>query len=298
MGQEESVPIKKENVAPVLHSNCRKTIENLALQGRALPINRGQYKFGHELGSGAFGTVYSARRVQDNKAVAIKVVSLVTLNNKEGLMLTNSILTEIEMSKSLSQVSNHVVRMYDFDFHRKTGLAFLIMELGERDLEKLLKERLRLTSTERKEVWRQCVDIAMTLHDNKIVHLDIKPQNLVIFPGNKIKLVDLGIAQRAYKHRVGSNGTWLYSAPEVTNAARGQMMLNTSKADVWSWGAVLYRMTYSEPPKYTRPCFQPPKHLALSKDSNLTDVLRHTLVSDPVERADPPWLAQHPYTTS
>lgn len=76
------------------------------------------------------------------------------------------------------------------------------------------------------------------------------------------------------------------------------MMLNTSKADVWSWGAVLYRMTYSEPPKYTRPCFQPPKHLASSKDNNLTDVLRHTLVTDSVERVDPPWLARHPYTTS
>ncbi|CAF4412732.1 unnamed protein product, partial [Adineta steineri] len=90
----------------------------------------------------------------------------------------------------------------------------------------------------------------MALHNHKIVHLDIKPQNLVVFPGNRVKLVDLGIAQKAYKHRVGSNGTWLYSAPEVANVPRNHTMLNTSKADVWSWGAVLYRITYLVPPRY------------------------------------------------
>ncbi|UJR29125.1 hypothetical protein I4U23_010339 [Adineta vaga] len=298
MGQEESVPVQTENPAPAaLQSNWRHALQNLELEGRELSINKGQYKFGHELGSGAFGTVYSARRLEDNKAVAIKVVSLVTLKNK-GLTITKSVLTEIEMSKRLSQASSLVVRMFDFDFHRKTGLAFLIMELGERDLEKFLKDRQRLTASERKEVWRQCVDIAMTLHNHKIVHLDIKPRNLVIFPGNRIKLVDLGIAQKAHKHRVGSNGTWFYSAPEVTNAARNQMMLNTSKADVWSWGAVLYRITYLQPPKYTQPCYQPPKHLVSSKDPNLVDVLKHTLVVNPADRADPPWLARHAYTTS
>lgn len=160
----------------------------MALEGRALQVNKGQYKFGHELGSGAFGTVYSARRVPDStsarrllldgrdclvrldKPAAIKVVSLVTLSNNEGLMLTNSILTEIEMSKRLSRASDHVVRMYDFDFHRKTGLAYLVMELGEKDLDKILKERQRLTALQRKEVWRQCVDIAMALHNHKIVN--------------------------------------------------------------------------------------------------------------------------------
>lgn len=84
-------------------------------------------------------------------------------------MLAESILTEIGMSKRLSRASKHVIHMFDFDFHRQTGLAFLIMELGEKDLEHALRERGRLSSGERKEIWRQLVNIAVVLHNNKIV---------------------------------------------------------------------------------------------------------------------------------
>ncbi|CAF1347151.1 unnamed protein product [Adineta steineri] len=75
-------------------------------------------------------------------------------------------------------------------------------------------------------------------------------------------------------------------------------MLNTSKADVWSWGAVLYRITYLVPPRYVHPSHHPPKNVPPSRDANLVDVLRHTLVLDPRERADPIWLSRHPYTTT
>jgi len=74
--------------------------------------------------------------------------------------------------------------------------------------------------------------------------------------------------------------------------------MHSSKADVWSWGAVLYRMTYLVPPDYKPPCHHPPKNQNRSRDSNLIDVLRHTLVLDPNERVDPLWLARHPYTTT
>ena len=76
------------------------------------------------------------------------------------------------------------------------------------------------------------------------------------------------------------------------------MSMHTSKADVWSWGAVLYRITYLVAPGYEPPCHHPPENQHASRDSNLIDILRHTLVPDPRARPDPPWLAQHPYTTT
>ena len=89
-----------------------------------------------------------------------------------------------------------------------------------------------------------------------------------------------------------------YSAPEVTTVPRHHITVHTSKADVWSWGAVLYRMTYQSPPDYKYPCHHPPKHQNSTRDPNLVDVLRHALVLNPSERADPVWLARHPYTTA
>jgi hypothetical protein len=106
--------------------------------------------------------------------VAIKVVSLVTMSSGEAELLAQSILTEIEMSKRLASTSKHIVYMLDFDFHRQSGLAFLVMELGEKDLKKFLSERSRLSAIERKDFWRQLVSMAITLHDYNIVikHLD------------------------------------------------------------------------------------------------------------------------------
>jgi serine/threonine protein kinase len=101
--------------------------------------------------------------------VAIKVVSLATIHNAEAEGLSESILNEIRMAKLLSRLSKHVVHMYDFDFHRQTGLSFIIMELGEKDLEVALLQRPPLSSAERKAIWRQLVNIAITLYHRQIV---------------------------------------------------------------------------------------------------------------------------------
>jgi serine/threonine protein kinase len=111
----------------------------------------------------------------------VKIVSLATLSGGESEVLAESIITEIEMSKRLSRASKHVVRMYDFDFHRQTGLAFLVMELGEQDLEKTLKGQPRLSPAERKNIWRQLVDIAIILHNNHIVIKVLFLYNFLLF---------------------------------------------------------------------------------------------------------------------
>ncbi|CAF3918519.1 unnamed protein product [Rotaria sp. Silwood2] len=302
MGLGESILMSPgaENQLVPLPDDWRYTIQNMMLEGRIIPIHKDNYKFRKEVGSGAFGSVYSARRVSNHKPVAIKVVTLAKLKSGETEALVESILTEISMMHRLLRASKHIVHLYDFDFHNQTGLAFLIMELGEHDLEAELKSQPRLSPETRKQIWRQLVKIALVLHENNIVHLDIKPQNLIVFPGNIIKLVDLGIAQKAHQHRINayflSNGTWLYSAPEVRLVPNHHVALNTSKSDVWSWGAVLYRMTYRVPPDYKPPCHHPPKNQHKYRDPDLVDILRHTLVLDPKDRVGPSWLARHPYT--
>lgn len=101
------------------------------------------------------------------KAVAIKIVSLATIDPWSAEGLKEAFLNEVSMSKRLAKTSRHIIEMFDFDFH-PNGLTFIVMELGQQDLEKALKAK-PLSSAERKVAWRQLVSIAMALHSHQIV---------------------------------------------------------------------------------------------------------------------------------
>jgi serine/threonine protein kinase len=72
------------------------------------------------------------------------------------------------MAKRLAKTSRHIVHMYDFDFHQN-GLTFIVMKLGQQDLEKYLKDKTSLSSGEKHAIWRQLVSIAINLHNRQIV---------------------------------------------------------------------------------------------------------------------------------
>lgn len=82
-------------------------------------------------------------------------------------------------------------------------------------------------------------------------------------------------------------------------ASANHVTKTSEKADVWSWGAVLYRLTYGRCPNkyYTPPCDRPPADQSPTRDSHLRYLLHYTLQIDPVARPDIKWLASHPYTT-
>ena len=101
--------------------------------------------------------------------MAIKVISLATRNNALSVQNSEAVLNEIRMARRLAQTSDHIIHMYDFDFHFQTGLSFIVMELGQQDLEKYLSQRLVMPPLERKAIWQQLVDIAVTLEMNLIV---------------------------------------------------------------------------------------------------------------------------------
>ena len=89
----------------------------------------------------------------------------------------------------------------------------------------------------------------------------------------------------------------LYSAPEVVGVVSNHRPPHSSVPDAWSWGAVLYRVTYDHPPSYDEPCYKPPHSKRPSRDPNVIDLLKHTLVRDPSHRVNGAWLAAHRYSS-
>jgi serine/threonine protein kinase len=69
------------------------------------------------------------------------------------------------------------------------------------------------------------------------------------------------------------------------------------KADIWSLGAILYYMTYGQPPTYNDRAADPPPGQLPTRDHALADILRRTLVTNPHHRADIGAVLRHPYTT-
>jgi serine/threonine protein kinase len=104
-----------------------------------------------------------------DQPVAIKTISLTAAHTSEAITIMESFMNEIKMIKRLPDRSSHIIHMYDFDFQRPTGLCYIVMELGQQDLEKHLSQRTALSPMERKTIWRQLVNIARTLHNYQMV---------------------------------------------------------------------------------------------------------------------------------
>ncbi len=167
-------------------NDWRYTVQSIPIVNKTVTIHKHRYDVGKMLGKGAFGEVYIARRLPDSKflvlffffsnsfiidsPVAIKVVSLATMRREVAEELRYAFLNEIRMAKRLAATSKHIVHFYDFDFD-PNGWTYIVMELGQQDLEKALSSRPPLSSVERKAMWRQLVSIAITLDHHQIVSI-------------------------------------------------------------------------------------------------------------------------------
>merc|ERR550532_1726990 len=98
-------------------------------------------------------------------------------------------------------------------------------------------------------LWRQMLEAVQAVHDERIVHSDLKPSNFLLAKG-QLKLIDFGIAKRISSettniHRDATVGTISYMAPEAVR--QGAIKLGRA-ADVWSLGIILYQMAYRRSP--------------------------------------------------
>ncbi|CAF2403905.1 unnamed protein product [Rotaria sp. Silwood2] len=270
--------------------------------GSVMHIHGVPYTFKRRLGTGGFGSVY-AGRAPNGTPVAIKMIDLNGIPPGRSQGLVQTYLNEVALLERLRQESRHVVVIHDFDFDPATGIGYIVMELGGENLMTLID---RLRSTHRthgpsidpmmvKGFWRQMVSIVATLHAHSIVHMDLKPANLILF-GRTLKIADLGISKKADALGRAGMGTPYFSAPEVMQDRSGRPRSYGPKVDIWSLGAILYYMVYGRPPTYHQLAAKPPVGLRPHPDSALNDMLRHTLVLNPHGRFDINAVLHHPFT--
>jgi Protein kinase domain/GAF domain len=199
----------------------------------------GRYTVEAPISSGAMGAVYRARETGTGEAVAIK------------RLLDTQHAARFEIEARLLSYLRHprVVRVVDF-FQDPTG-QYLVMQLVEgTDLGRLLKSRGGgLPLEDAIEYVSQACDALHYVHDQHIVHRDVKPQNLIL-SADGIVLVDFGIARELSEQGEGTVGigTPRFMAPEVF--AGGGV---SPRSDVFGLAATLWTLLTGKPPVYADP---------------------------------------------
>lgn len=192
------------------------------------------------IGEGAFGKVYKGQRKCTNQIVAIKKI---VKKGKQEKDLKN-LRQEIDISRRLYH--ENIVQLLD-SFETNSEFC-LVSELATGQLFEIIEEDKRLPEVEIRKIAQQLTSALYYLHENNIIHRDIKPQNILISASGVIKLCDFGFARLIDNKTMITSikGTPLYMAPELLN----EYPYN-KKADLWSLGVILYELFVGQPPFYT-----------------------------------------------
>ncbi|KAG5278612.1 hypothetical protein AALO_G00100870 [Alosa alosa] len=256
-----------------------------------------------ELGDGAFGKVYKAQNKQTGVLAAAKVIDTKSEEELEDYMVEIDILASCD--------HKNIVKLLDaFYFENKLWILIEFCAGGAVDAVMLELER-PLTEPQIRVVCRQTLEALIYLHDNKVIHRDLKAGNILLTLEGDVKLADFGVSAKntkTFQRRDSFIGTPYWMAPEVVMCETSKDRPYDFKADVWSLGITLIELAQVEPPNHEMNPMrvllkiakaEPPTLMQPSKWSpEFSDFLRRSLDKNVDNRWSPVQLLQHPFVSS
>jgi tetratricopeptide (TPR) repeat protein/predicted Ser/Thr protein kinase/TolB-like protein len=206
----------------------------------------GRFAISRRLGAGGMGQVYIAEDTTLKRFVAIK------------RMVPHAQSTDVDRKRLLKEAQrasalNHPNLGAIYDVVEHAGELWLVMEYIEGET---LRRRLKqpISQEEFFAIATQCCEGLQAAHEKSIIHGDIKPENIMLTPGNRVKILDFGVARRAWNSNpndatksmetmTASGGTPAYMAPEVL-----LQQPDDGRSDLFSIGLVFYEMLGGEQP--------------------------------------------------
>ncbi len=195
----------------------------------------GRYEITELIGIGGMAEVYKAVDLLENRTVAVKILKNEYADNDDFVRRFRN------ESKAIAVLSHpNIVKIYDVGFSDK--IQFIVMEyIDGITLKEFMEQQGALKWKDSVHFITQILRALQHAHDRGIVHRDIKPQNIMLFPDGTIKVMDFGIARFAREEGKTMSdkaiGSVHYISPEQ---ARGD--ITDEKSDIYSVGVMLYEM--------------------------------------------------------
>ncbi|XP_060943955.1 mitogen-activated protein kinase kinase kinase 19 isoform X2 [Limanda limanda] len=261
---------------------------------------------GEVLGRGAYGTVYCGLTSQ-GKLIAVKQVSLDSSDPEAAKSEYGHLQGEVDLLKALSHINivgflgtrlyRHMVSIF-MEYVPGGSISSILHRFGP------LPERVLALYT------HQILEGVAYLHLNRVVHRDLKGNNVMLMPTGVIKLIDFGCARRlsCLNHTASSSGDLLKSvhgtpywmAPEVINdTGYGR------KSDIWSVGCTVFEMATGKPPLAHMDKMAALFYIGSERGSmpslpdgfsdNAKDFVKNSLTSDQRLRPSADQLLTHPF---
>ncbi|KAK3924318.1 Serine/threonine-protein kinase 36 [Frankliniella fusca] len=250
-----------------------------------------KYKKVSIIGQGSYGVVYKAEVKSSKQNVALKVIT----KRKKTLKEIQNLRQEFEIQRDLCHPN--IIRMLD-SFETEDDII-VVTEFAPQDLSQLLRDKGHLPEDIVKQIVCDLLSALYYLHYHRVLHRDLKPQNILVETNGTAKLCDFGFARSMSMDTyvlTSIKGTPLYMAPEIIS----QCPYDHS-ADLWSLGCIVYECLVGSPPYCTDallrlvslihqeikwPTFLSPECLSF---------LHGLLQKDPSKRLSWPDLLHHPF---
>ncbi|XP_042009965.1 MAP3K epsilon protein kinase 1-like isoform X1 [Salvia splendens] len=255
-----------------------------------------KYMLGDEIGKGAYGRVYKGLDLENGDFVAIKQVSLENIAQED----LNIIMQEIDLLKNLNH--KNIVK-YLGSLKTKSHLHIILEYVENGSLANIIKpNKFGPFPESLVAVYiAQVLEGLVYLHEQGVIHRDIKGANILTTKEGLVKLADFGVATKLTEADVNTHsvvGTPYWMAPEVI-----EMSGVCAASDIWSVGCTVIELLTCVPPYFD---LQPmPALFRIVQDENppipdslspaITDFLRQCFKKDAGQRPDAKTLLSHPW---
>lgn len=244
-GDDEALRAELEQLLRSYELNKSVSIEESSATDEFVGRKIGTYQLIRKIGAGGMGAVYLAARADDtfNKRVAIKLV--------RGDVDTQAVLRRFRQERQILAPLDHpyITRLLDGGTTEQ-GLPYFVMDYVEGTRIDHYCDSHKLSINERIKLFREVCSAVQYVHQNLVVHRDLKPGNILVTADGVPKLLDFGIAKLLKPEFFTSSlDTTLaefrpmtpgYASPEQV---RGEPV--TTASDVYSLGVILYELLTS-----------------------------------------------------